>query len=116
MPRQPVLQSNMLAAAVTAAYGVFLAVGGVIGYRKARSTVSLWAGTGAGLVLLVCASLMDTPARGTQAAAATVLIAVALGWRFFGAWRRRRRVMPELITVVLSVLTMLVVGAQLVSQ
>lgn len=112
----PCYNQAMVAAAFTALYGFFLAVGGVIGYRKARSTASLWAGAGAGLVLLICASLMDTPARGTPAAVATVLIAAALGWRFFGAWRRRRRVMPELLTMLFSFVTVVIVAAHLVSR
>jgi len=97
-----------LAAGVISLYGLFSMVGGFLGYVKARSRASLIAGTSSGLLLWVCAYGLN---RGHRAAAiGGFLIALALGGRFLGTWRRTRRVMPDLAMVGGSVATLVAVG------
>ena len=98
----------MLSTTVVLIYGMFNVVGGLIGYLKAKSTASLMAGSIAGLVLLGCAYALS---HGSQAAAiASLIVALALGTRFAMTWRRTHRVMPDLIMVALSLVTLLAVG------
>ena len=99
--------------AVVASYGLFTLVGGVIGYVKAKSFASLMAGVASGLFVLICAAGI---ARGSRSAAwAVVLVALSLGLRFFGAWRKNHRLMPDLLMVILSIVALLAVGMVLLS-
>ena len=103
-----------LASAVTALYGAFSLVGGVIGYLKAKSRASLVAGSVSGIVLLVCAAGLRDGNR--NAAIGSLLVALALGGRFAGTWRRNHRVMPDLLMVLLSLATLVTVGLELLTQ
>ncbi len=98
-----------LAVWVVAVYGMVSLVGGVIGYVKAKSTASLVAGTVSGAILVACANGMQ---RGSAlAAGGSLLVAVLLVGRFLGTWQRNRRVMPDLIMVVLGLATLIAGGA-----
>ena len=99
---------------IVAAYGAFSAIGGVIGYVKAKSTASLIAGGASGALLLLCAYGM----RQHQPAAAwgSLVIAVALGARFLGTWLKKPRVMPDLLMVLFGAATVLAVGAELLAR
>ena len=91
-------------AIVVGAYGVFTLVGGIIGYVKAKSQASLMAGVASGAFLLICAIGMS---RGNRAAAlGSALVALSLGVRFFGTWRKNHRVMPDGLMLIGSVLTL----------
>ena len=97
-----------LAVAVVAIFGVFNLIGGVIGYLKAKSSASLIAGSVAGVILLICAYGI---AHDHRAAAITSLaVSILLGARFAGTWRRNHRVMPDLLMIALSLVTLLIVG------
>ena len=62
----------------------------------------------AGVVLLICAYGI---AHDHRAAAITSLaVSILLGARFAGTWRRNHRVMPDLLMILLSLATFLVVG------
>ena len=100
-----------MAAALVAAYGIFSLVGGAIGYFKAHSTASLIAGSASGALLLLCAYGITQEHR--TAALGSLVIAVALGARFFGTWLQQRRIMPDLLMILFSVATLLAVGAAL---
>lgn len=93
---------------VVAIYGVVSLVGGIIGYVKANSRASLVAGSVSGIVLLVCAYGIK---HGNHAAMVVgVVFAALLGGRFLGTWRRTRRVMPDLVMVLLGIATLAAVG------
>ena len=100
-----------MTAAVVAAYGFFSLAGGAIGYFKARSMASLIAGAASGLLLLLCASGIWQENR--MALLGSVAIAIVLGARFCGTWLKKRRVMPDLLMVLFSAVTVLAAGAAL---
>ena len=94
-------------------FAVFNLLGGWIGYRKAGSRASLIAGTAAGVLLLVCAVGLAQHSR--AAAIGALLIAVALGGRFTGTWVKTRRMMPDLLMVLFSLMTLVAVGRLLLT-
>ena len=103
-----------VASAVVGLYGIFSLVGGVIGYLKVKSRASLAAGSASGIVLLVCAAGLRDGNR--NAAIGSLLVALALGGRFAGTWRRNHRIMPDLLMVLLSFATPVTVGLGLLTQ
>ena len=98
-------------AAVVASYGFFTLAGGVVGFVKAKSRASLVAGSLAGASLLVCAAGMRQCS--TAAALGSLLVALALGGRFAETWRRRHRLMPDLLMVLGSAATVIAVSVHL---
>ncbi len=71
---------QLVAASVTALYGVVSLVGGIIGYLKANSVASLVAGGIAGLLLILCAA---GAFRGmTWTLGAALVLALLLAGRF----------------------------------
>jgi uncharacterized membrane protein (UPF0136 family) len=97
--------------------GVFSIVGGLIGFVKARSRASLIAGGFSGLLLLVCAHTIYYQRPQQDAAVlASGVVALSLGVRFFFTWRKTRRLMPDLLMVLLSTLTLVATGASLLEQ
>ena len=103
-----------IAAVVVGLYGAFSLIGGVIGYLKAKSQASLVAGSVSGVLLLACAYGIHQGHR--TAAVGALLIALALGGRFAGTWRRTHRLMPDLLMVLLSLATVATVGACVVAR
>ena len=98
-----------LAIAMVVIYGVLTMAGGVVGYLKAKSRPSLTAGTLMGGVLLASAFRMR---EGNQAAPLVAMgIAILLGGRFFITWKKNHRLTPDLLMVLLSLVTLIVVGS-----
>lgn len=95
-------------------YGLFVLVGGIIGYVKAKSKASLVTGVLAGVVLLLCAYGMTEGIR--IAYLVSVVVAIVLGVRFFQTWLTKRRLFPDLAMVILSALTFLFVGLRLLAS
>ena len=88
-----------------AVYGLFSLVGGVIGFVKAKSKASLVAGTVSGVLLLGSAYGMTQSVRAAFFIA--LIVALLLGVRFFRTWQKNRRVMPDLLMIVLSLLSLI---------
>jgi len=97
---------------VVLAYAAFCIVGGLIGYVKAKSVPSLIAGVLSGLVLGGVGYRMMQGHR--SASIGAIMVALLLGGRFFGTWRTKRRVMPDLLMLLLSGLTIIIVGCSLI--
>lgn len=100
-----------MTATIVALFGIFNIVGGVIGYVKVKSVASLVAGIVSGAILLVCAPLIQ---RGSEPAAIVAAVtALLLGGRFLVTWFKKKKIMPDLIIVLLSGLTLLAIGISL---
>ncbi len=84
------------------AYAVLLAVGGAIGYLKAGSRPSLWAGLGSALAALVALLISVQNARWGMGLAALLALILAgfFGYRFLV---KTRKFMPAGLLAVLSV-------------
>ena len=96
---------------VVGLFGLFSLVGGLIGYFKAGSMASLLAGSLSGLILLVSAYGVS---KGNQFFAYLALVvALLLGGRFFMTLIKGFKIMPDLLMVILSVATIIMVGIYL---
>lgn len=96
---------------VVGLFGIINIVGGIIGYLKVKSKVSLISGVSSGIVLLFCA---DGISNGNNIAAiASIVIAVLLGGRFISTIINKFRVMPDLVVIIFSLLTIVLVGFSL---
>ncbi len=92
---------------VVSIYGVFTLVGGIIGFFKAKSKASLIAGSVFGIVLLLCVGPIG--AGNVQTPYVVLLISLILGFRFFKTWKTKKKVMPDLMMVILSSITAAIV-------
>ena len=86
-------------------YGGFNIVGGIVGYVKAKSSASLIAGSGSGIVLLSCASAIGK--GNLWALLVSFSVALLLGVRFFRTWLKNRRLMPDLLMILFSLATLI---------
>ena len=93
----------MIMQTVVFIYGLFTFIGGIIGFLKAKSKASLIAGGSAGILLLICAYQMN--GRFILSCYVSALISLILGIRFLTSWFRNRRIMPDLIMIILSAVT-----------
>jgi uncharacterized membrane protein (UPF0136 family) len=83
-------------------FGLLTIVGGVMGYVKAGSTVSIIAGAISGIALIVAAFLL--PGNVALGLALAGLISILLAGRFIPAFMKTGAVMPAGLMSVLSVI------------
>ncbi|HYJ05707.1 MAG TPA: TMEM14 family protein [Chthoniobacterales bacterium] len=83
-------------------FGLLTIVGGVIGYVKAGSTVSIIAGAISGIALIVAAFLL--PGNVVLGLALAGLVSILLAGRFIPAFMKTGAVMPAGLMSVLSVI------------
>ena len=88
-------------------FGVLTIVGGIIGYVKAGSVVSIIAGSITGVLLLVAAFLL--PEHRLVGLATALIVSLLLAAQFIPKLLRTGRVMPAGIMSVLSVIGVIVV-------
>jgi uncharacterized membrane protein (UPF0136 family) len=95
--------------AVTAVFGVLVIVGGVIGYTKARSIVSLVSGIGCGGLLLYAAYLiLGSRAYGIPIAA---IVSALLAMIFCLRWVKTKKFMPSGVLLILSLVELIILFA-----
>ncbi|WP_145121947.1 TMEM14 family protein [Rosistilla oblonga] len=88
---------------VTAIFGAFVVFGGVMGYVKAQSKASLIAGSITGGLLLISAFLI---AKGITAGAILgIVVSLLLIGQFGPSLRKKLKVMPNLLVVILGLIT-----------
>ena len=98
-------------AVIVWAYGVLMAVGGVIGYVKVRSKASLLSGVGFGLMLL--ASGYEVWRGSRKGLAASAVMAALLMAIFAVRLVKTRRFMPAGVLALLSLAALIVFGMAL---
>lgn len=85
---------------IIALYGLLVAIGGIIGYVKARSQISLIAGLGSAVALWIAAYLTLTNALSGLILA--VCVAAELLVFFSLRWAKTRKFMPAGLMAVVS--------------
>ena len=83
-------------------FGLLTIVGGVIGYAKAGSTISIIAGSISGILLLLAAFLL--PGNLAVGLALAAVVSIALAGRFVPAFIKTGHLMPAGLMSVLSVI------------
>lgn len=87
-------------------FGLLTIVGGLIGYLKAGSTISLVSGGIAGLLLLLAAFLL--PTQFGVGLAIALIVSILLAGRFIPHLIKTGKVMPDAMMSVLSVIGIVV--------
>jgi uncharacterized membrane protein (UPF0136 family) len=87
-------------------FGILTIVGGIVGYVKAGSVVSIIAGSITGVLLLVAAFLL--PEHRMVGLASALIISLLLAAQFMPKLLRTGRVMPAGIMSLLSVIGIIV--------
>lgn len=87
-------------------YGIFALFGGIMGYTKSRSKISLISGCFSGVLLLsgAIAALKGNAAGLTLAMIVTILLVIV----FIIRWLKTRKIMPAGLMVGLGVVTFIV--------
>jgi uncharacterized membrane protein (UPF0136 family) len=87
-------------------FGLLTIVGGVIGYAKAGSTISIIAGSISGILLLLAAFLL--PGNLAVGLALAAVVSILLAGRFVPAFIKTGHLMPAGLMSVLSVIGIIV--------
>lgn len=98
------MATNLFTSAILV-YGFVVAIGGILGYAKARSRVSLISGVASGVALAIAwVASLSNPQQGLLLA---VFIAFALLTVFAGRYIRSRRFMPSGLLALVSLIAAL---------
>jgi uncharacterized membrane protein (UPF0136 family) len=89
-------------------YGLLVAIGGLIGYAKAKSKVSLISGLGSGLVLAIAAYLSSKGSSNGLTLA--TIVAVILLIVFSIRWSKTKTFMPSGLMAILSLCATIAFG------
>jgi uncharacterized membrane protein (UPF0136 family) len=96
----------MLWAGLILVYGLLVTIGGIVGYLKAKSNVSLFSGVASGAVLAIAAHItLSQPLTGLPVA---TLVAVFLFVTFIVRWLKTRAIMPAGMMAGLSFVSAIV--------
>jgi uncharacterized membrane protein (UPF0136 family) len=87
-------------------FGLLTIVGGIMGYVKAGSVVSIIAGTITGILLIVAAFLL--PEHRVAGLATALIVSILLAGQFVPKFIRIGKVMPAGVMSVLSVIGIIV--------
>jgi uncharacterized membrane protein (UPF0136 family) len=87
-------------------FGLLTIVGGIMGYVKAGSVVSIIAGTITGILLIVAAFLL--PEHRVAGLATALIVSILLAGQFVPKFIRTGKVMPAGVMSVLSVIGIIV--------
>ena len=98
-----------LAMIIVGAFGVFCVIGGIIGYVKAGSAISLVHGVISGILLVVCS--VGIANQRSLAPVGALVVTSLLAGRFLPIWFQTGKAMPAGIISLFSVITLLSVGA-----
>lgn len=86
-------------------YGIIIALGGVMGFAKAHSPMSLFTGLASGAILIVAGLAMR---RGVRAGfAIALLVTVALLGFFSWRFSLSHKMMPAGMTIILSLIALI---------
>ena len=102
----------MIWTVLIALYGLFVAIGGIIGYSQARSRVSLITGLGSAVGLWIAA--YATLSNRVSGLLLATLIAISLAIFFSFRWTQTRKFMPAGLMTLLSVVAMIAFAAGVV--
>ena len=95
-------------------FGVLTIAGGILGYVKARSVVSVIAGTVTGILLIVAGLIL--PERRELGLALALLTSAILAAQFIPRALRTRRIMPGGIMSVMSVIGIVIAIASWIGK
>ena len=101
----------MIGGIVAIAYGIFVGIGGAIGYAQAQSKASLISGSVSGVLLLIAGvmQLQDNSIGLLIALVVTALLVVVFAIRLF----KTRKFMPAGLLTIAGVATLAVLLSQL---
>jgi len=96
---------------VAIAYGLLAIIGGILGYMQAQSKISLLAGGGCGIMLLVSAlgQFQGQPWGLMSAIVVTAILLIA----FMMRWLKTRKFMPAGLMLILGIPSLSVMISQL---
>ncbi|MBN2365631.1 MAG: hypothetical protein EH225_06530 [Calditrichaeota bacterium] len=95
-------------------FGLFSLIGGIIGYTKAGSLVSLLAGGLSGIILII--SSIGIFKNYNLAFYVALVVALLLGGRFVMTLIKNFKVMPDLIMVLFSAVTIFFLVMDLIKK
>ncbi len=91
----------------TVFYGLLSIGGGVMGYRKSQSKISLISGGISGVLLLIVASMMNSGDQRAAIAAATLIFLLTV--LFIVRWFKTKKTMPAIPMIFFGVVALVLI-------